>query len=98
MVSKNFFEALELIAVERGLNIDDIMSKVKFSMEKAARDAGFTGEIKLEVDNEKKEIKVFDVKYIVDELTNTESIEDQKKKPKLKIEGNMKYLWKMQRL
>ena len=89
MVSKNFFEALELIAVERGLNIDDIMSKVKFSMEKAARDAGFTGEIKLEVDNEKKEIKVFDVKYIVDELTNTESIEDPEEKAK--AEDRRKY-------
>ena len=89
MISKSFFEALEAAAQERGIEIDKIMDKVRFAMEKAARNAGYTGEIKMEVDYVKKEIKVFEYKYVVDQYTVLDDIEDPEERAK--AEDRKKY-------
>lgn len=69
MISKSFFESLELVAEEKGLSIDDVLSKVEVAMSVACRDTDHNGEIKLEIDHEKKKIKVYEYHYVVDELT-----------------------------
>lgn len=68
MVSKNFFESLEAIAYERGLNIEDVLLKVETAISVSCRNSGYTGDIKTEWDFEKKKIKVFEYKYVVEEI------------------------------
>ena len=69
MTSKNFFESLESIAYERGLDIKDVLSKVETAIAVACRDTEYKGDIKMEVDFEKKKIKIIDYRYVVEELT-----------------------------
>ncbi len=69
MTSKTFFESVEAIAEERALPIEYILSKVEVAMGVACRDEIHTGDIKLDVDFEKKRIKVYEHKYVVSELT-----------------------------
>lgn len=68
MISKNFFDSLETIATERGLAIEDVLSKVETAISVSSRNAGFSGDIKTEWDFEKKRIRVFEYKYVVEEL------------------------------
>lgn len=70
MISKDFFESLELIAYERSLNIDDILAKVELAMQIACKnsDVPYKGTIKIEVDYEKKKIKFYEYKYVVEEV------------------------------
>ena len=63
MTSKSFFESLELIANERSLSIEDVLVKVEIAMAVACRD-DYSGDIKLDVDFEKKRIRVFEYKYV----------------------------------
>jgi N utilization substance protein A len=68
MISKNFFESLEAVAFERGLSIEEVLSKVETAIAVASRNSGYTGEVKSEWDFERKRIKVFEYKYVVDEI------------------------------
>lgn len=68
MISKNFFESLEAIAYERGLAIEDVLAKVETAISVSSRNSGYTGDIKTEWDFEKKKIKVYEYKYVVEEL------------------------------
>lgn len=70
MISKEFFESLEAIAADRGLNIEDIMSKVEIAMQIACKnsDVPYKGTIKLEADYEKKRIRFYDYHYVVEEV------------------------------
>lgn len=93
MTSKSFFESLELIANERSLSIEDVLVKVEIAMAVACRD-DYSGDIKLDVDFEKKRIRVFEYKYVVEELTegNKGEIlveEAQALKPRLKMKPGM---------
>ena len=69
MISKNFFESLESVAFDRGLDIHDVLDKVEIAIAVACRDTEYKGEIKMECDFEKKKIKVYDYRYVVEELT-----------------------------
>ena len=70
MISKNFFQSLKDIADERQLDINDLLKKVEFAMGVACKkvDPPYTGDIKVEVDPEKYEFKVFEYKYVVEEI------------------------------
>jgi len=70
MISKDFFESLEVIADERGLNINDILAKVELAMQIACKnsDVPYKGTIKIETDFEKKRIKFYEYKYVVEEV------------------------------
>ena len=50
MISKNFFESLELLANERGFAIESILEKVEMAMGVACRDKEYVGDIKIDVD------------------------------------------------
>lgn len=69
MTSKSFYESLELLANERGLSTESVMEKVEIAMGVACRDTNFTGVIKIDCDPEAKKIKVYEYKYVVEELT-----------------------------
>ena len=58
MISKNFFESLEMVAIEKGLSIEDVLAKVEMAMAVACRDTEHDGDIKLDIDFEKKIVKV----------------------------------------
>ena len=45
MISKNFFESLEAVAFDRGLDIADVLKKVEIAMAVASRDNGYSGDI-----------------------------------------------------
>lgn len=95
MTSKNFFESLESIAFERGLDINAVLEKVETALAVACRDTEYKGEIKMEVDFDKKKIKVVDYRYVVSELTegNKGEIlleEAQLIKPKIKVGQEIK--------
>lgn len=70
MISKNFFESLEEIAFERGLDIKDILAKVEIAMQIACKnsDVPYKGTIKLEADLEKKKLEFYNYQYVVDEI------------------------------
>ena len=68
MISKNFFESLELLANERGLAIESILEKVEMAMGVACRDTEYVGDIKIDVDFEKKKIRFFNFQYVVEEV------------------------------
>lgn len=91
MISKSFFENLELIANEKGLAIEDVLAKVEIAMAVACRDTDHNGDIKLDIDYDKKRIRVFEYKYVVEEVTEGNkgeiTVEEAKElKPRAKIE------------
>lgn len=95
MTSKNFFESLESIAFERSLDINDVLAKVETAIAVACRDTEYKGEIKMEVDFEKKRIKITDHRYVVEELTEGNKgeilLEEAKLiKPKAKVGQEIK--------
>jgi transcription termination/antitermination protein NusA len=73
MISKNFFDALEAISFERGLDIDEILQKVELAVGAACRNAEppFNGEIIVEFYNDKKKIRVYEEKTVVDQIDPT---------------------------
>ena len=93
MTSKSFFESLELVANERGLAIEDVLAKVEIAMAVACREE-YSGDIKLDIDFDKKRVRVFEYKYVVEELTEGNKgeilVEDaQILKPRLKMKPGM---------
>lgn len=70
MISKNFFESLEEVARERNLEIVDVLQKVEIALGVACRhvDPPYTGDIKLDVNFEQRRIRLFEYKYVVDEI------------------------------
>lgn len=70
MISKSFYESLEAIADERGLDISKILEKVEIAMQVACKnsDCQYKGTIKLESDFEAKKIKFYNYTYVVDEI------------------------------
>ncbi|MCK9536014.1 MAG: transcription termination factor NusA [Bacilli bacterium] len=97
MISKNFFDSLETIAMERGLTIEDVLSKVETAISVSSRNAGYSGDIKTEWDFEKKKIKVLEYKYVVDEIDSNGPPRGQilleeaiKIKPKVKVGSEIK--------
>ncbi len=70
MISKAFYESLEAIADERGLDISQILDKVEIAMSVACKnsDVPYKGTIKLEADQEKKKIKFYNYQYVVEEI------------------------------
>jgi len=96
MISKSFFESLEAIAFERGFNVEDVKEKVEIAISVSSRNSGYTGDIKTEWDFEKKKIKVYEYKYVVEEvdpegvrgqITLEEALEI---KPKIKVGAEIK--------
>ncbi len=68
MISKSFYESLEELSYERGLDLEEVLKKVEVAISVASRNSGFSGEIISEWDFEKKKIRVFEFKYVVDEV------------------------------
>lgn len=70
MISKSFYESLEDLALERGLEIEKILEKVEVALQIACKnsDVPYKGTVKLESDTEKKKIRFFNYTYVVDEI------------------------------
>jgi len=68
MISKNFYESIEELSKERGLAIEDVLKKVETAIAVASKNSGYTGDIKVEWDFDKKKIRVFEYKYVVSEI------------------------------
>lgn len=70
MTSKQFFESLEAIAYDRGLNIEDILVKVELAMSIACKnsDVPYKGTIQIDADMDKKRIKFTNIQYVVEEI------------------------------
>ncbi len=70
MVSKSFYESLEAIAEEKGLDINKVLEKVEIAMQVACKnsDCPYKGTIKLVSDYETKKIKFYNYTYVVKEI------------------------------
>ncbi len=68
MTSKGFYETLEVIAAERNLEIHDVLSKVAVALKKACLAEGYTGDIEVEFNEEKKRIRIIEHKIVVSEI------------------------------
>ena len=70
-MSAKFFESLEEIAYERGLNIEDVLGKVETAMQVACKNSEsvpYKGTIKMEYDLDRKALKFTNYQYIVNEI------------------------------
>lgn len=96
MISKEFFESLEAIAYERKLDINDVLEKVKTAIIVSCRDTEYgRGDVKIEVDFERKRIRAFSYLYVVEELTEGNKgeilLEEAREiKPKIKVGGEIR--------
>ena len=68
MTSKGFYEIAEVVANERNLDIHDVLEKVAVALKKACGTEGYTGDIQVEFNEEKKRIRIFEYKYVVAEI------------------------------
>ena len=68
MTSKSFYEWAEVVAQEKNLSLEDVMSKVATALKKACALEGFNGDVQVEFNYEKKEIKIIEYKYVVAEV------------------------------
>lgn len=68
MISKGFFDQIEMIAHERMLAFSDVLEKVAIGLKKACALEGFSGDIQVEFNEEKKRIKIVEVKTVVEEV------------------------------
>lgn len=76
MISKGFYEQLETIANERHIEINDVLAAVKTALVKACQLEGCKGEIEVEFNDEQKNIRIFEVFHVVEEV-NPEGPEGQ---------------------
>ena len=68
MISKGFYEELEVIANERHLDLQDVFKSVETALIKACQLEGAKGEINIEFNEEQKKIRVFQTFHVVEEI------------------------------
>ena len=68
MISKGFYEQLEIIANERHIEIEDVLSAVKTALIKACQLEGCTGDIEVEFNEEQKNVRIFENFHVVEEI------------------------------
>ena len=68
MTSKEFYEMAEAVAEKNNLNVGDVLEKVVVALTKACGIEGYTGDIQVEFNEEKKRIRIFEYKYVVAEI------------------------------
>lgn len=68
MISKGFYEELEVIARERHLDLPDVFHSVSVALVKACQLEGAKGEVSVEFNEEQKKIRVFQTFHIVEEV------------------------------
>ena len=68
MTSKSFYEYAEIVAFERNLTVDDVLQVVGTALKKAFQAEGYNGDVQVEFNTDKKEIKVVEYKYVVSEI------------------------------
>ena len=75
MISKEFFENVELMAKERGITVDQALEAVREGMIKAYRKATGNASARVEFDPEKNEITMYSQMLVVDEISEDPEIE-----------------------
>ncbi len=82
-MNKEFFEALEIIEKEKGINKDVLLEKITKAMEVAVeKDLGIEGNVSVMVDENKKNFVVSVIKTVVEDVYDPDteiSLEDAKK-------------------
>lgn len=68
MISKGFYEELEIIAKEKHIELQDVFDVVTTAMIKACKLEGATGEVSVEFNEEQKKIRVFQTFRVVEEI------------------------------
>lgn len=70
MISKSFYESLEAVAEERGLDIEKVLEKVVIALQIACKnnDVPYKGTVMMESDLEKKKIRFLNYTYVVEEI------------------------------
>ena len=78
MISKGFYEYLEVIAEERRLEKEDVFRAVEIALIKAAQAEGHTGIIEVEFNDEQKKVRITETFNVVEEIN-----------PELELEGQI---------
>lgn len=82
MINKDFFQAIEDLETEKGIKPEVLIETLENALVFAyKKHTGDSGDVKLEINPEKKTVKFFAVKRVVDEVTDPEkeiSLEDAK--------------------
>lgn len=68
MISKGFYEQLEIIANERHIEIEDVLSAVRTALVKACQLEGCKGDIEIEFNEEQKNVRIFENFHVVEEV------------------------------
>lgn len=76
MITKAFYEQLEVIANERHLEIEDVKKAVEVALIKACQLEGAKGEIVVEFNDEQKKVRIYNIFHVVAEV-DPEGIEGQ---------------------
>lgn len=90
MVRKTFYESLEQVAEERGLQVEDVLTSVENALVKACKHVGYDGDIHVEFEPEKSRIKIIEQKMIVEEIDEEEEQAQITLADALKEKGNAK--------
>lgn len=72
MINKGFYEQLEIIADERGLEREDVFNAVRVALIKAVQVEGHKGAIEVEFNDEDKKIRIYENFEVIDESITTE--------------------------
>ncbi len=78
MISKGFYEYLEIIADERRLDKEDVFKAVEIALIKAAQAEGHTGILEVEFNDEQKKVRITETFNVVEEID-----------PELELEGQI---------
>lgn len=76
MITKAFYEQLEVIANERHLELDDVKKAVEVALVKACQLEGAKGEVVIEFNDEQKKVRMYNIFHVVEEV-DPEGIEGQ---------------------
>ena len=96
MISKGFYEYLEIIADERRLDKEDVFKAVEIALIKAAQAEGHTGILEVEFNDEQKKVRITETFNVVEEIDPEGPdgqilLEEAREiKPKIKVGGQIK--------
>ncbi len=89
MINKTFYEDLENMAIEKGIEKEDIFNAVRIGLTKAVQAEGHKGIIEIEFNEEGKKIRIFEKFNVIDDNAQVLNEETGEMVPYVRKEGDI---------